>query len=459
MTDAVIQVPVSGKTGVFSTFERMVAWRYLRARRAESPIFSIIAIFSIVGIALGVATLIIVLSVMHGFRDELLGKILGLYGHVTVQGAQEGIPAFDDLAKKLRAIPGVTHVSPIVDGQVLASSRGGSTGALVRGLRANDLAALPAVSNTLFSDARTDDFLIDPKTMQPKGLNENAPAQSAAQKILAQFAGENAVIIGADMAEHLGLRVGDAIKLTSPNGAQTPFGSTPRSKAYKIVGLFRMGMGQYDSGIIFLPLEEAQLYFNFEGAVTTLEIMVEDPDSIWRYRTPIIEAAGASRVFDWQQNNSAFFGALQVERFMMFIIVTLIVVVASFNIISGLTMFVKDKGHDIAILRTIGATRGAVLRIFFLAGSSLGFTGTFSGLILGALFCWKIEAIRQFFQWLTGLKLFPEEIYFLTRLPAKMDPGEVGTVMLISLGISFIATLYPAWRAARLDPVEALRYE
>jgi lipoprotein-releasing system permease protein len=447
--------------GAFSRFERMVALRYLRSRRSDSFI-SIIAGFSFTGIALGVAVLIIVMSVMNGFRAELLGKILGLNGHILVQGANGELANFDALAATVRAVQGVVRVAPIVDGEVLASSRTGNTGALIRGMRREDLKSLTVVSDCLMGGEIESSDTEGAGTSSAVLGGKCKPAPAQRDRILAKFDGDDAIIIGAGMADHLGLAVGDSIKLTSPNGAQTPFGVTPRSKPYKIVGLFRMGMSEYDGRIAFMPLAEAQAYFNLDtdNSVTALEIMTANPDEVWRLRPEIYEIVGtASRVLSWQDLNSSFFSALQVERNVMFLILTLIILVAALNIVSGLIMFVKDKGQDIAILRTMGASSGAIMRIFFISGASIGVFGTLGGLILGTLFCNNIEALRELLQKLTGATLFDSTIYFLSELPAKMDPHEVVAVVLMALGISFLATLYPAWRAARLDPVEALRYE
>jgi len=459
MSVARMEAPRLEGAGAFSRFERMVALRYLRSRRSDSFI-SIIAGFSFIGIALGVAVLIVVMSVMNGFRAELLGKILGLNGHMIVQGTSEGLADYDALAEKVRAVPGVSRVAPIVDGEVLASSQIGNTGALIRGLRADDLKTLSVVSDCLFDDQPINPAEITAEA-DDASRRQCTPNAARRDRILARFAGDEAVIIGAGMADHLGVRIGDAVRLTAPQGAQTPFGITPRSKAYRIVGLFRMGMNEYDSRIVFMPLEEAQAYFNFDidNAVTALEVMVKDPDDLAPLRTPIINAVSPARVIDWQQMNSSFFSALEVERVVMFIILTCIILVAALNVVSGLIMFVKDKGQDIAILRTIGASSGAIMRVFFIAGASIGVIGTALGVALGTLVCFNIESIRQFLQNFAGVTLFDPTIYFLSQLPAKMDPYEVALIVAIALGISFLATLYPAWRAARLDPVEALRYE
>ncbi|MEP3436778.1 MAG: lipoprotein-releasing ABC transporter permease subunit [Hoeflea sp.] len=414
----------------FSAFERMVAWRYLKARRKEAFI-SVIAGFSFVGIMLGVATLIIVMAVMNGFRGELITRILGINGHIVVQPIDRPLDDYDALASRFKAVEGVKMAIPLVEGQTLASGVGGAgTGALVRGIRAEDLQAMKIVSENIKSG-----------------------------DMLGFIAGEG-VAIGSRMAQSLGLGAGDLITLVAPEGDVTPFGMTPRVKAYPVSAIFEVGMSEYDSSIIFMPLTEAQLYFNAEGLVQSIEIYVDDPDEIDAMR-PLIEAAAERQIFitDWRQRNQTFFSALQVERNVMFMILTLIILVAALNIISGLIMLVKDKGHDIAILRTMGATSGAIMRIFFMTGAAIGVTGTFAGFVLGVVVCLNVERIRQFFSWLSGTTLFNPELYFLSQLPADMDSGETIVVLVVALVLSFIATLIPSWRASKLDPVQALRYE
>lgn len=414
----------------FSAFERMVAWRYLRAPRREAFI-SVIAGFSFLGITLGVATLIIVMAVMNGFRTELISRILGINGHMIVQPMDRPLDDYADLVKKFRAVPGVTLAIPLVEGQTLASGvAGAGTGALVRGISPDDFSSLKVVSSNIQSGD------------------------------MVAFASNDGVMIGSGMAESLGLAAGDRITLIAPEGDVTPMGVTPRVKSYIVSGIFKIGMSEYDASIIYMPLEEAQLYFNAEGLVQSIEIFVDNPDKIGEMR-PLIEAAAGRQVFitDWRQRNQTFFSALQVERNVMFMILTLIILVAALNIVSGLIMLVKDKGHDIAILRTMGATSGSVMRIFFMTGAAIGVTGTFAGFLLGVVVCLNIESIRQFFSWVSGTALFNPELYFLSQLPADMRSGETTAILLVSLGLSFIATLIPSWRASKLDPVQALRYE
>jgi lipoprotein-releasing system permease protein len=421
--------PARKGTGPFAYFEWMIAFRYLRAKRKEGFV-SVISVISLIGIALGVATLIIVMAVMNGFRHDLLARILGLNGHVVVQGADGNLPDFDAIAARVRGVPGVVHVSPIVDGQVMATSAGSNSGVLVRGIRPEDLKSLSMVSNSLSDGA------------------------------MQHFRGGDDVIIGQGLATKLHLFPGDSITLIAPRGNVTPFGTTPRVKTYTIAGTFRIGMSTYDSSFVFMPLPEAQLYFNMGNTVSGLEVMLDDPDKANDTIRPIQSVAGPySRILTWQDMDSSLFGAVQVEKNVMFLILSLIILVAALNIISGLVMLVKDKSGDIAILRTMGATRGAVMRVFFIAGASIGITGTLLGFAVGVVFCANIEAIRQFLSRLTGTDLFNPTIYFLSRMPAEMDTGEVVAVVAMALALSFLATLYPSWRAARLDPVEALRYE
>ncbi|MDX9861982.1 MAG: lipoprotein-releasing ABC transporter permease subunit [Rhodospirillales bacterium] len=407
----------------------MVAMRYLRARRQEGFI-SVIAWFSLLGIALGVATLIIVMSVMNGFRQELLTRILGINGHLMVSGTANQLTDFDPLADRLRGLAGVKLVSPMIEGQVMATANGVARGAVVRGVRTEDLAKRAIIADNIDSGAITD------------------------------LEGGDAVLIGSRMASLMGLKVGDSISLISPKGNVTAFGTVPRLRAYRVAGTFRIGMYEYDSTFIFMPLPAAQTYFRLPEAVTNLEVFIDDPDNARRVGAEIARAVGGQgQVHDWQQVNSTFFNAIQVERNVMFLILTLIIVVAAFNIVSSMIMLVKDKGRDIAILRTMGATAGMIMRIFFLSGASIGVIGTIAGFVLGVLFCDNIETIRQGIQVLTGTQLFDETIYFLSQLPAKMDTTEVAAVVGMGLGLSFLATLYPAWRASRIDPAEALRYE
>lgn len=418
---------------MLSAFERMVARRYLRARREEGLI-SVIALFSLVGIALGVATLIVVLAVMNGVRGELIRSIIGLEGHVMVYSQSRGIADYERLSAELAKIPGVKAALPKVEGQIMASARGATGGAMVAGYRNDDLALKPLLTQKLVEGDLT-----------------------ALQR------GEG-VVIGQRMAEKMGLRLGDSITLISPEGRQTIAGLVPRVKAYPVVGLFKVGMFAYDSGLILMPFEEAQVYFKLResGGDSTgaIELIAQEPEKAPALAQKVREKLGEGfRVYDWQSSNNHIFQAVLVQRNVMFLILTLIILVASFNIISSLIMLVREKGRDVAILRTMGASRGSVMRIFFACGASVGIIGTCVGVALGLLIAFNTENIQFWLESMMGHKLFADELYFLSHLPSRVEAKEVLTVIAMALGLSFLATIYPARRAAKLDPAEALRYE
>lgn len=417
-------------TKPFSAFEWMLASRYLRARRREGFI-SVIAGFSLLGITLGVATLIIVMAVMNGFRNELMSKILGFSGHLTVYAVDGGqIPDWQDMSGAISRIAGVRTAIPYIEGQVMASSERQATGAIVRGIRQADLLLLPSINN---DKLRGD---------------------------LTGFDDGDGLLVGYRFAWKHGLVMGDTITIISPKGPETPFGNAPRMRSFTIAGIFEVGMSEYDENVVYMPFSIAQEYFLSENGATAIEVMVDNPDVVEEYAALVATVAGENtQMVSWKSTNKTFFAALAVERNVMFIILTLIVLVAALNIISGLIMLVKDKGHDIAILRTMGASRGAIQRVFLITGSAIGMTGTVLGFILGVLVCLNIESIRQAVSWLSGTQVFSPEIYYLSRLPADMDSWETASIVLMAMLLSFLATLYPSWRAAKLDPVEALRYE
>jgi lipoprotein-releasing system permease protein len=413
----------------FSAFEWLLSGRYLRARRKEGFI-SVIAGFSFLGIMLGVATLIIVMAVMNGFRKELVDKIVGLNGHLLVQPLESPLTDWNDVAERISQVPDVRLAAPVVDGPALASSAQNATGVLIRGIRSDDLNKLAAI------------------------------AANIQQGSLEAFNQGQGVAIGRRLAEQLSVRAGDNITLVAPDGTTRSKPAAARIKPYKVAAVFSIDMSEYDSVMVFLPLAEAQAYFNRADDVSAIEVFLAgSPDKVDSFRRPVADAA-ARPVFlvDWRRRTSAFFAALQVERNVMFLILTLIVLVAALNIVSGLIMLVKDKGGDIAILRTIGASRGAIMRVFLIAGAAIGVLGTVAGLLLGMLVCLNIETIRQFLSWITNTELFPPKLYFLSKLPAEIDVGETAAVVAMALTLSFLATLYPSWRAARLDPVDVLRY-
>ncbi|WP_435641849.1 lipoprotein-releasing ABC transporter permease subunit [Micavibrio aeruginosavorus] len=413
---------------MFSPFERMVAGRYLRARKAEGFV-SVIAGFSFAGIMLGVATLIIVMSVMNGFRQELVTRILGLNGHINVYSLSAPLDDYSIMKLQIGDVPGVTSVSGIIESQALMTINGYSTGVMVRGMTRDDLMKKPVLS---------DHFI------------EGEPAD---------FTGYSAAI-GRLMSEKLNLKIGSTFTLVSPKAKVTPFGGIPSSRTFTVAMIFDVGMYEYDSNFIFVPLDAAQAFYQMGKAVSSLEIVTKNPQHLNTVKQDIsLITDGVAGVYDWRDNNSSFLNALQVERNVMFLILTMIILVAAFNVISSMIMLVKDKGRDIAIMRTMGATRRSMMKIFILTGASIGVVGTFVGTALGIAFALNIESIRQFLQGLTGTELFSEEIYFLSKLPAVIDWNEVIAVIAMAFTLSILATLYPAWRAARLDPVEALRYE
>jgi lipoprotein-releasing system permease protein len=417
-------------TRPFAPFEWLLAMRYLRARRKEGFI-SVIAGFSFAGILLGVATLIIVMAVMNGFRKELFAKILGLDGHVVaIRVDTVDFPDYAATAQKLAVVPTVKQVIPLIESQVIASTPVQGVGAKVRGISEEGLQALPQISSNVKAGT------------------------------LDGFDAQDGIAIGIGFMRYLRVNIGDTITLISPRGARTPFGTVPRIKAYKVAAIFEMGMSEFDRSLIFMPLAEAQRFFDKGTAVDVLDIVVDDPETVEKSVEALRELGiPAVRFMDWRERNAGFFSVLQVERNMMFIILSIIIVVAAFNIISGLIMLVKDKGREIGILRTMGATQGAILRVFLITGASIGVVGTLAGLLFAIAFCWRIDDIRRFVAWLTDTNIFDPGVYYLTKLPADLNWQTTGIIVVMALVLSVLATLYPSWRASRLDPVEALRYE
>ena len=418
-------------TRPFALFEWMLALRYLRARRKEGFV-SVIAGFSFLGILLGVATLIIVMAVMNGFRNELLGKILGLDGHVVVIRLDDAdFPGYEAYAKKLAAVPTIKHVVPLIETQVMASTPKQAVGVKVRGISEEGLQALPLIAKNI-------------KAGKLEG-----------------FDGQSGIALGKGLMEVLGLKVGDSVTILSSRGEQSLLGkSTPRIKSYKVTAAFEMGMSEFDRSIAFMPLAEAQRFFEKNAVVDVLDVIVDDPEKVDQSVAAMKEVGLPDlRFIDWRQRNLSFFTVLEVQRNMMFIVLSIIVIVAAFNIISGLIMVVKDKGREIGILRTMGATQGAIMRVFLITGASIGVVGALAGCLLGVVFCWGIDDIRRLVSRLTGTELFPPGTYHLPTLPADVSWQTSGIVVMMALAFSFLATLYPSWRAARLDPVEALRYE
>lgn len=419
--------------GPFGSWERTVAWRYLRNKRKNGGV-ALIAIISFAAVMLAVFALITVMSVMNGFRAELLGRLLGFNGHVYAQGPLLNGPDRDGVVSRIKAVPGVIQAAPMVEAQAMVIGPSQVSGAIVRGVTPADLRGMKMIASNI-------------KRGSLAGFGEG------------DYGGD-IVLIGDRMARNLGLSVGDAITLISPSGPATAFGTSTREKDYTVGGIFSVGMSQFDESFVYMALPQAQLFFGRDTSIDYVEIKVADPDGAKAIKPSIEQASGPGAfVQDWMDKNSSYFNALQVERKVMRLILFFIVAIATLNIISALVMLVKNKGRDIAILRTMGASQSSVLRIFVMAGASIGLAGTLAGLLLGVLFCANITAIQNFVEWVTGTAVFSADIYFLAHIPAKIDWAEVAGIVGISTAMSILATLPPAIRASHLDPVEALRYE
>ena len=426
--------PPPKPAGAFSAWEIGLALRYLRAKRKEGGV-ALIAIISFVGIALAVMALIVVLSIMAGFRNELLGRMLSFNGHMYVQGEVLIAPNRDAIVDRLRGVEGVISVTPLTESQAIIRAGGQTTGAYVRGIAPDDLDTMNFVYESLSEQART-------------SFGQGA------------YGGDN-ILIGQALADSLGLRVGDPIEIYSPTGADSAFGNLGGlNKTYRIGGTYSSGTADYDRAFIFMPQEQAQLFFGKEGVWDVIEIKVDEPDRVGDYLVPVREAAGPGGfVVDWRDKLAAFWGALKVERVAMSIILGMVVAIAALNIISGIVMLVKNKTRDIAILRTIGASPSSILRIFFMAGASIGVAGTITGLVLGLLFCLNIGAIQHFLEFVFQTQLFNADVYMLDAIPAEVDPADVFWITVWAFFMSCVASLIPSWNATKIDPVEALRFE
>ena len=424
-------------TAPFSRFEFLIAWRYLRARRAEGGV-SVMTWISLVGITLAVFALIATLAVRAGFRAELVDTILGANAHVTVysvghpssSGAMiKGFEDYDAIAGRLLAIPGVTRAAPLIKGQIMVTAGEGAVGAEVFGISQANLETIPRVG--LGADAYGD---------------------------ITRF--DQGIAIGSGIARELGVTVGDKLRLIAPSGVKTAFGSSPRVNAYEVVYVFTAGRYDIDKTRIYMPFAEAQVFFNREGLADEFEVMVKDPENIDPYTLPVMQAGGAQALlWTWRDSSGSYLRALTIEDNVMFIIMSILVLIAALNIISGLIMLVKNKGRDIGILRTMGLTEGSVLRIFFICGAFTGLVGTVMGVVLGCLFAIYIDPIFSFVNYVAGGGVWDPSIRGIYSLPARLQVGDVVSAVALSLGLSFFVTLFPARRAARMNPVEALRYE
>jgi lipoprotein-releasing system permease protein len=428
---------VANRTHPFAGFEWMIAWRYLRARRSEGGV-SVMTWISLIGITLAVFALIATLAVRAGFRSEFVDTILGANAHVTVYSSlyvtetgqtSRAITDYQEMAERLRQVEGVTRVAPLVKGQVMASAQGRNAGVEVFGIAQEDLMTIPRVAHS------------------EQALGD-----------IARF--DEGLAIGSGVARELGVGVGDRIKLISPDGVKTAFGTSPRVKAYEVVYIFTAGRYDIDRTRVYMPFAEAQSYFNREGAADEMEVMVAEPEAVDDMAPALMRAGGdKALLWTWRDASGAFLRALDIEDNVMFIIMAILVLIAAMNIISGLIMLVKNKGSDIGILRTVGLTEGSILRVFFICGASIGVVGTALGVALGCLFAIYIDPIFSAVNYIAGGGVWDPSIRGIYNLPAKLQAGDVISAVVLSLGLSFVVTIFPARRAARMNPVEALRYE
>ncbi|MBF9043988.1 lipoprotein-releasing ABC transporter permease subunit [Rhodobacterales bacterium HKCCE4037] len=428
----------------FSKYEFLIAWRYLRARKAEGGV-SVMTWISFVGIALAVMALIATLAVRSGFRYEFVGIILGANPHVAVYDIAERTEAgqldrtmenYAEVAEAVRAVDGVEHAAAVIRGQVLSAFSGRSAGVEVIGISPEDLATIPLVADPEWSQGALGDFA------QPVGE--------------AQGPG---IAIGSGVARELGANVGDSIRLISPDGARTAFGTSPRTSTYQVAYIFQVGRFDIDRTRVYIPFDEAQTYFNRDGVADEVQVTVADPERINQYVLPLLQAGGDVQIWTWEDSSGAYLRALQMEDNIMFIILSILVLIATMNIVSGLIMLVKNKSRDIGILRTIGLSEGAILRVFFICGSAIGVAGTLMGVILGCAFAIWIDPIFSFVNYVAGGGVWDPSVRLISSLPARLEMGDVVTSMALALGLSFVVTIFPARRAARMNPVEALRYE
>jgi lipoprotein-releasing system permease protein len=435
----------------FAAVERLIAFRYLRARREEGFI-SVIAAFSLIGITLGVGTLIVVMSVMNGFRFEMLRQMSSISGQLGVQGSRGGLDATPELLADMKKVPGVLSATPTAEGQVMAVAGDKVRGVVLRGVRPEDFKARAPLSAAIEGPAELRD--------RYRSLCRAEDDKAIDWGSLKDFGNDFSVVIGRRLADLLKLKVGDRVQLVSPVSVATPMGVIPRSVQARVAAVFCAGMYDYDANFVYAPLPDVQRLLDFGDKVTGIEVFVADDSSVAAARRQLSQVVGMQGwVFDWWQANIGFFAAIQGQTNVMFIVLTMIVLVAAFNIVSSLVMLVRTKTADIAILRTMGATRGAIMRVFLLDGMAIGGFGTLLGVVLGLAFARNIEAIRQWLQRTFDIVLFDETLYLLAELPSRIEWGEIVFIAIMALVFALLASLYPAARAARLDPVEGLHRE